>query len=397
MKSTPTAIWNKDYILAYISNMLIFFSLYLLVPILPFYLMQDLGLDESQTGLVIGLLTISSLIARPFSGFLVDLFSRKPLYMICFAIYTLAIGGYALASTISLIVILRIMHGIGFGLSTVSSSTLAIDVIPAERRGEGIGYFGIGFSIAQSIGPLAGFWLYNNFSFDYIFAIAFGVAAIGFLTIIPIKLPTTINITSAQKEQEKISLDRFILIKGLPCVLLFLLVSYAYGTTSNYIGLYCQQSEFSGANPTLFYLIFALFVILARIVSAKMIDNGGIIKVIIGGSISVACGYLMLAYCYDMATFIAAATLIGIGFGAVNPAFQALLVNLSSAERRGSANSTYYIFLDMGVIFGVVFGGFLMEYFSFKTLLLVCCTVTVIGIIHFLLFSKKHYYKAINQ
>ncbi|MFI3240002.1 MAG: MFS transporter, partial [Bacteroidales bacterium] len=132
-------LWNKNFILAFISNMLMFFSFYMLIPILPFYLMDDMGLDESSTGVVLAVYTIAALLIRTVSGFLVDKFSRKPLYLLCYILFTIVFAGYAVTKLLAIFVILRVLHGVGFGLSTVSSSTLAIDVMPAKRRGEGIG------------------------------------------------------------------------------------------------------------------------------------------------------------------------------------------------------------------------------------------------------------------
>lgn len=147
-------------------------------------------MDESSTGIILALYTIAALLIRPLSGFLVDKFSRKPLYIICYVLFTTIFAGYALTQIVAIFVILRLLHGFGFGLCTVSGSTIAIDVMPAERRGEGIGYFGLSYTFAQSLGPLTGFWLYSHYDFNIIFLIAFGFAFLGLLSVIPISLPS---------------------------------------------------------------------------------------------------------------------------------------------------------------------------------------------------------------
>ncbi len=387
--SQPT-LWSKNYILAFISNMLIFFSFYMLVPILPFYLMRDLGLDESSTGVILSIYTISALVIRPFSGFLVDKFSRKPLYIICYAIFASAFAGYALTQMVTLFIILRIFHGFGFGLSSVSSSTIAIDIMPTERRGEGIGYFGLGYSFAQSLGPLTGFYLYKHLPFDQIFIISFAVSIIGLLSILPIKMPVAKQVAVEESKEEKLSLDRFILIRALPTVLLLLFVGYGYGTLSNFIGMYCDASSFE-SNPSLFFIIFAIGVVLSRLFSAKAINSGKVVAVTLVGALVIFAGYLMLAYCSSQWVFFLGATAVGVGFGCVNPAFQTMLVNLAPHNRRGTANATFYTFLDLGIGSGIAAGGVILERFDFTILLLVCAALTLLGGIYFLFRSAPYY------
>lgn len=371
--------------------MLIFFSFYMLVPILPFYAMNDLHLDESSTGLVLALYTIAALLIRPLSGFLVDKFSRKPLFLLCYALFAIVFAGYAITQIVTIFVILRIMHGFGFGLSTVSGSTIAIDVMPAERRGEGIGYFGLSYTFAQSLGPLTGFWLYNHYDFNVIFLIAFGFSVIGFLSIFPISLPK-LDVPKEPEAEEKVSLDRFILLKGLPCILLLLLVGYGYGTLSNFIGLYCVDSSFE-CDPGLFFLVFAAGVVVSRLLSAKPINDGKVVAVALLGAISIAVAFVVLAFCESSWLFFVGSIFVGIGLGLVNPAFQTLLINLAPNNRRGTANATFYTFFDLGIGGGIALGGVIIEYFNFTILLSVCAALILVGSLYFKLVSEKYYNK----
>ncbi len=389
MENRPK-LWTKNYILAFISNMLIFYSFYMLVPILPFYAMNDLHLNESSTGVVLALYTVAALIIRPFSGFLVDKFSRKPLYILCYSLFAIIFAGYALTNIITIFVILRILHGFGFGLSTVSGSTIAIDVMPAQRRGEGIGYFGLSYTFAQSLGPLTGFYLYSHYDFQVIFIIAFGIAAVGLLSIFPISLPPH-QTPKAAAVDEKLSLDRFILVKGLPCIILLLLVGYSYGTLTNFIGIYCANSSFK-CDAGLFFLIFAAGVALSRLLSAKAINEGKVVSVAIVGALLIAAGFFALAFCTWSWLFFVGSVAIGIGSGCVNPAFQTLLINMAPHNRRGTANATFYTFFDMGIGGGIIMGGVIIEHFNFTLLLSICAGLILLGVLHFKLISAKHYH-----
>ena len=128
------------YILA--ANFLLFFAFYLILPILPFYLQDQFDADKSMIGFILSCYTIAALCIRPFSGYLLDTFARRPLYLLAYSVFMVIFAGYMIASLLSIFIVLRILHGFAFGMVTVSGNTIVIDILPSSRRGEGIGYYG---------------------------------------------------------------------------------------------------------------------------------------------------------------------------------------------------------------------------------------------------------------
>ena len=145
---------TPSYILIIAANFLQFFGFWLLIPVLPFYLQEVFGADKTSIGAILSCYTIAALCMRPFSGYLLDTFSRKPLYLLAYFFFTAMFGGYMLAGTLTLFIIFRIIHGFSFGMVTVSGNTIVIDIMPSSRRGEGLGYYGLANNIAMSIGPM---------------------------------------------------------------------------------------------------------------------------------------------------------------------------------------------------------------------------------------------------
>ena len=129
------------YILA--ANFLLFFAFYLILPILPFYLQDQFDADKSMIGFILSCYTIAALCIRPFSGYLLDTFARRPLYLLAYSVFMVIFAGYMIASLLSIFIVLRILHGFAFGMVTVSGNTIVIDILPSSRRGEGIGYYGL--------------------------------------------------------------------------------------------------------------------------------------------------------------------------------------------------------------------------------------------------------------
>ena len=202
---------TPSYILIIAANFLQFFGFWLLIPVLPFYLQEVFGADKTSIGAILSCYTIAALCMRPFSGYLLDTFSRKPLYLLAYFFFTAMFGGYMLAGTLTLFILFRIIHGFSFGMVTVSGNTIVIDIMPASRRGEGLGYYGLANNIAMSIGPMTGLFLHDAaIGYTFIFSCSLGACILGFLCAYLVKTPY-----KAPVKREPISLDRFILLKGI--------------------------------------------------------------------------------------------------------------------------------------------------------------------------------------
>jgi len=388
--TTLPTLWTRDFILVFISNLLLFFSFYMLIPVLPFYLMENLGTSGSIAGIVLALYTISALIIRPFSGFMVDMFSRKPLYLICYGLFCVIFAGYVVATTLVLFIILRILHGFAFGISTVSGSTVAVDIMVSERRGEGIGYFGMAANLAMAVGPVSGLYIHEHYSFDVLFLAAFFSSLIGFLTIILIKPIKKIH--PAPGTKQAISLDRFILVKALPCVVLLFIAGLGYGSVLNYVGMYSETASFEN-NAGAFFVILSVGIVLARLVSARSINNGKIVQMVNIGGVFLILSFALFTICNSALMLYLISFLLGIGIGYINPAFQTMFINLAEHNQRGTANATYFTFWDLGIGLGTAAGGMIIDKLNFEWLYFICACLLIIGLIYFATLSASYFQK----
>lgn len=175
------------YILA--ANFLLFFAFYLILPVLPFYLSHQFATGKSMIGFILSCYTLAALCIRPFAGYLLDTFSRRPLYLVAYFIFTAIFAGYMVATTLFLFIALRIVHGLAFGMVTVSGNTIVIDILPSSRRGEGIGYYGLANNIAMSFGPMIGLFMQGSFSYETIFSCSLISGALGLLMAYRVKTP----------------------------------------------------------------------------------------------------------------------------------------------------------------------------------------------------------------
>ena len=171
-------LFAGNYLKIWIANFMLYFSFYFVTPILPLYLRDVFDADKAMIGLVLSGYSIAALAIRIFSGYIVDRFSRKKVLLIGYAAFAIFFAGYYLTGSIILFAVIRTLHGAPFGLTSVSSSTVAIDVLPSQRRGEGIGYWGLSNNFAMAIGPSLSLWiftLFNNYNILFTISLIFAL------------------------------------------------------------------------------------------------------------------------------------------------------------------------------------------------------------------------------
>lgn len=377
------------------ANFLLFFAFYLLMPVLPFYLKEEFMTGKSMIGFILSCYTVACLCIRPFSGYLLDSFSRKPLYLLSYFIFTVIFGGYVLAGILWVFISLRIIHGFAFGMVSVAGNTIVIDIMPSSRRGEGLGYYGLANNIAMSFGPMTGLFMHSTCSYEVIFACSFIAGSLGIVMASLVKVPR-----KASVRREPVSLDRFLLIKGLPAGFSLLLLSIPYGMTTTYVAMYAEEIGIQ-VNSGLYFTFMAVGLAVSRIFSGKQVDKGKITKVISLGMYMACISFFALASCRRLMEwnpditsdlFLVIALLQGVAFGTMFPAFNTLFVNLAANNQRGTATSTYLTSWDVGIGIGLMAGGAIAQALGgFSYAYLVGAFLTILSAVYFFVKAGPHF------
>nr|WP_320948043.1 MFS transporter [Bacteroides intestinalis] len=388
---------TPSYCFILAANFLLYFGFWLLIPVLPFYLSEVFSAGNSTIGIILSCYTVAALCIRPFSGYFLDSFARKPLYLMAYFIFMTMFAGYIIAGSLTLFILFRIIQGVSFGMVTVGGNTVVIDIMPSSRRGEGLGYYGLSNNIAMAVGPMSGLFLHDaGMSFTTIFCCSLGSCIAGFVCASLVKTPYKPPV-----KREPISLDRFILLKGIPAGISLLLLSIPYGMTTNYVAMYAKQI---GINATtgFFFTFMAIGMAISRIFSGKIVDRGKITQVISAGLYLVVFSFFLLSACVylinwnDMlctVVFFAVALLLGVGFGIMFPAYNTLFVNLAPNSQRGTATSTYLTSWDVGIGIGMLAGGYIAEVSTFDKAYLFGACLTIVSMLYFNGKVAPHYHK----
>lgn len=390
MKEERDRLWNANYWKVMTANFSMSFAFYLLTPLLPLYLSEDFNASKDVIGLVLSGYTLTALLVRPFSGFVVDSFPRKKVLLVSLFLYFLFFGTYLLASSLLLFAIVRTLHGAPFGASTVANSTMAIDVLPSSRRSEGIGFYGISNNIATAIAPSVGIFVYRYVhDFDVLFWMAFVVAFLGFAVDATIK-PRERQV---MKDRKAVSLDRFFLLKGWMIALNMVCFGVCYGVLSNYLAIYGKETMGITSGTGTYFLLLSAGLILSRLQGAAALRKGRLTLNAAEGVVISTIGYTLFILVPHEVGYYGSALLIGLGNGHLWPAFQNMMINVAENNERGTANSTLLTSWDLGLGLGVLFGGVIVEYFSYSAAFWSIVGMHVAGLLMFFLSTRSFFLK----
>lgn len=381
-------LWNAEYLKTWLANFAIYFSFMLVTPLLPLYLSETFGADKHTIGLVLSGYALTALLIRPFSGYFVDSFDRKKVLLLCMFLFFLFFAGYMVAGSLLLFAIIRTLHGAPFGATTVANSTVAIDVLYPSRRAEGIGYYGLSNNIATAISPSVALWIYDAcHNYNIIFSLSLLFAGLGFAINSTLKLKKR----ELVKKANKISLDRFFLVRAWREAVAMICFAFGYGVISTYIAIYGKERLGITGGTGVFFLLLSVGLILSRLIGSRTLRKGMLIWNASLGLLISLCGYFLFAGVHNYFGYYGAALIIGLGNGHMFPAFQTMFINLAPHTQRGTANSSLLISWDVGVGLGIMIGGMLVEYFGYFSAFWAAGLVNAAGVLFFFTSIRKTY------
>jgi len=314
--------------------------------ILPVYVIS-LGGTEFHAGLVTVMLAFTALLLRPFVGWLVDAWRRRPMVLIGTACYSVANLMYALFGSLPLLLFSRVVHGFGLSNYSTASSAFLADIAPPRRRAEAMGYYAVAMDIGLLGGPALAFFLVKYTGLQHIFFLTAALACVAFLISVPVREHRAPRIGPAPPWRLKTGL---VSKPALPAAWIAFCLGMGVGPVVAFIAIFARQHGIE--NPGLYFTTQALALMLSRTFSGRLSDRRGRVFVIVPGVLSLAAGLLLLPFAHTLLRLMFSAALIGMGFGCSQPATMALAVDRVSTDERGMAVSTYFLGFDIGISTG---------------------------------------------
>ena len=378
-------IWSRNFIFLILSNFLMYITYYAILSALPLYLVNDLKASEMQVGFVVGVYTIASVLVRPFSGFALDRFGRRMVFLIALLVYSFLFVGYLVALSISALLMLRFAQGLTWGFTTVAGSTVAADIVPVTKRGQGIGYFALSTTLGMSVGPLIGLFICQQWNFVAMFVVAcvFSLASLACASAIHMRKRFVVG--KRMNFEWNALFDKN---SVRPSANVFITM-IAYGGLLSFIALYGQ--ELGVKNASLYFLILSVGIAIARLTSGKEFDRNGPRRIITVCLVLLIVGFPVLALAKNAVLYFISAIIIGFGNGVIFPTFQSMVNNLADSSHRGAANSTLYTAVDLGIGLGMVMAGFIAQKVSLSAIFWISTLVCVAGILFFRFVVLEYY------
>ena len=368
-------LWTKDFTLITMANLLMAIAFYFMVPVLPVFLSDNFSATESQIGLVLSFYTIAALLIRPFAGYALDVMGRFSIYVGSLLVFSAVFFGYVWATSILFVLMLRFMHGLTWGAMSTAGSTIAVDLVPEKRRGEGIGIFGLSMTIAMAIGPLIAIAITGDSNYKRLFYSAAGFSFFGLVLALFVRVPKIASV------KRKFKMSSLIEKKSLPVSLNVFLVTIPYGGIISFIALYGRSIGIDSSG--LFFLLIAVGIAISRILSGKSFDKVGPKKICVLGLVLLIAGLSFLAFNKSFFGYHFSALVLGFGFGIIMATFQAIANHNIKAEKRGAANSTYLTFFDSGIGFGMLLVGYLVQVIDYSGAFMLCGVIELLALIVF--------------
>jgi MFS family permease len=380
-------LFTSDFVFATLANFFNAFGLQMLVVTLPVYV---ISLGGSNTGLVIGATGVTALLFRPFMGWLIDAWRRRPVVLIGTSSFGLASVIYLLGGSIPFLALGRMVSGFGTSSYSTASNAYVADIAPPRRRAEAIGLFAAANAFGLIIGPVVGFMFIKATGFQQLFYFTAGLAFTAFLISL---FARERRHPGPMKRQAWSPRTGILAIESLPVAWIALCLGMGIGALQAFISIFAQLRGV--ANPGIYFMVQAIALILSRTCTGRLADRHGRAAVIIPGITLMAIGLVILPLAHGLPSFLISASLCGLGFGTAQPASMALLIDRVRPERRGLATSTYLTGSDVGHIIGSILMGLVSQYWGFGVMWTLTAVITLLGLAGIL--ADRHHVRSIAK
>ena len=385
-------LWSPAFINYGVSSGIFYMTQYVLVAALPIILTAELGGTALDAGLAMTYFQIGTILCRPFAGRLIDGLDKRIILLISSVLFFIIMGLFNLTTSLQTIFVLRGLHGAIFALGTTVMSALAVVVLPASRKGEGINMFAVFSNIAMVLGPAVGLYALQAYGSSALYIFLTIMTALAFILGNVIRLPKELA-KSKQKSSKGWSISQFIEKRSLPWALMGLFIGFTYSGVLVFIPIELNSMG-AGVWGSVFFALFALMIIISRPLVGKVYARYGSRFVIYPGVGLFIVGLAILGVVSTPVGIICTAPLLGLGYGAAQPAFQALAVQSAPIERAGVSTATYFLALDIAVGAGSVILALIANALGYQHLYQITAIVMIIalGLYHFVI--RKHSYIA---
>lgn len=381
----PKKIWNKNFILLFITNLLVLAAFYASIPIIPIYC-QEIGITGSKVGIVLTAMSVATILFRPIAGYLLDNFNRYIVYIIFLALFCLSFPSFLIFPIFGALIVIRLYMGAVYSVCGSATMTLASDVLPPGKITEGISRFAFTISIGMAVGPYVGIQVQNHMSSKASFLTVFAIAVVALICV------SCCKISYPKIKRKKFALRDSIYKPALPFMFNMMFLMIPYGAVIAYSSILAQEKGLMSVIPY-FYICLVLGMLLSKLSTQRWIDAGNY-RILVFASLIVLivtmASYLFLTTGTHL---LLAGFFFGLGYGILQPLFQSFVTGTTPAPKRGVANATYLLSYDIGIGIGSLLMGFMQESLGLSQGFALTAIAYLVGGVIYIAYVDRYYRK----
>lgn len=378
-----TKIWNRKFVLLFITNLLVLAAFYASIPIIPVYC-QEIGITGSGVGIVLTAMSVATILFRPVAGYLLDNFNRYYVYLIFLALFALSFPAFILFPVFGILIIIRLYMGAVYSVCGSATMTLAGDVLPPRKITEGISRFAFTISIGMAVGPYVGIQVQNHLSSKASFLTVFGITVVAFICV------SCCRMHYPKIERKKFSVKDSIYKPAFPFMFNMMFLMVPYGAVIAYSSILAQEKNLTSFLPY-FYIFLVIGMLLSKLSTQKAIDAGKH-RILVCASLVILVVTMISYVKLDTGVhLLVAGFFFGIGYGILQPLFQSFVTGTTPVQNRGVANATYMLSYDVGIGLGSLLMGFMQESIGLSVGFALTAIAYVVGAVIYIVYVDGYY------
>ncbi len=348
-------IWNTTFVHAFVTNLVLHLAIYMMNTLSATYA-DYLGATSVIVGLISGMFAATALIFKMISAPAIDTFNRKHVLMGSIGILLLSYIGYTFSYNMPMLIISRLLTGVGMAFTSTCCLTVASDSLPVEKMASGIGYFTLGTALSQALAPYAGLRAVEKIGYNKTFAV------LAVLMVFTIFYVSTMKIEFTKTKKFKITLSGIIAKQAVPGAVLLFFLNMTFSTVNSFLVLFAVSQGVEQSRIGIYFTVYAVTMLVSRPLIGTLADKIGTVRTIIPSMLAFAASFILISMADSLPAFLAAAFVSAFGYGGCFPTIQAVCMKSVPKERRGAASCTAYVGTDLSHLIGPVLAGAVVDY-----------------------------------
>lgn len=382
VEEKQSRIWNAVFVKVFIINMMSQYDVYSMNTLSAPYA-NSLGAAATIVGLVSSLFALTAMIFKLVSAPAIDAFNRKTVLIFSLWIMLVSFVGYSFSITIPMLMLSRLLTGVGLAFVPTCCIAIASDALPEGKMSTGIGFFALGTVVTQAVAPAVGLKLVNTVGYNKTFAIFAGMMVVTMI------YAATINIDFRPVNRFKVSLHSIFAEEVIVPTVILMLMNMVFCNVNAFLVLFGEHEGVDSTRIGYFFTILAATMVFSRPMIGKLADTYGSGTIVIVSMICFAASFLTISNSRTLPMFLLSGFLSAFGYAGSQPALMAVCMKSVPMQRRGAAGCTSYIGQDIGNLAGPVLAGAIVEKLGYVSMWRLMIAPIGIAMLVAILFRRR--------